>query len=96
MVIPIGPSKARAKRENVRDRVLVVFNASEASPEGAWFCRHVRRSQYDLTRGETSYHCDRPISGPHATLDEAVASLRATGWVTTGTRSARRMEKRDE
>lgn len=52
------------------ERVLIVFDGT------AWFVRHVRAIEHDLTLDEKVYHCDVPIGVAHATFEEAAATMR--------------------
>ncbi len=53
------------------ERALIVFDGT------SWFVRRVRAIEHDLALDEKVYHCDDPIGKAHATLDEAVATMRA-------------------
>lgn len=54
----------------MNNRVLIVFDGM------AWFIRHVRLIEHDLTKDEKVYRCDKPLGGPYKTLNEAVQEVR--------------------
>lgn len=69
---------ARSKRRKTKARVLVVFDGEH------WFSRKLKTSAHridaELGIDEMVYRCD-DLSGPHATIDDAVTWLRQNGLV---------------
>lgn len=53
----------------VNDRILLVFDGN------AWFIRHVRTIEHDLTKDEKVYRCDVHLGGPFTDLGEAAGML---------------------
>jgi len=55
----------------IASRILIVYDGH------FWFIRYVRAIEHDMDRDEQVYRCDAPMGGSHATLDDAIATLRA-------------------